>query len=201
MELPHLKSNHLNISHNFQLAVGIIICQLVLDLSSGDHCIDTSQQSHFLMDLLSDIVISSIIKYSILTEVRLSFILNNFVRLSGEPIIPELYSGNLTISSISRTSVKNTRTSLQRFQRSPAGKSHYIPLPRGFNPYKLIAPKPGSETRHLPPFTDQLWSSQFTLVHPPTQNMSRQQPSTSNQQRSASSSRPSTKNEDELWTN
>lgn len=111
---------------------------------------------------------TNIIKYCILVEVRLSYILNNFVLRCGNPIIPDVYCGLVDINYVNRTSVKNIRTSLQSFRQRRRGKSQYSPLPRGFNPYSYIRPgTPGSEIWHiLPPFTEQHWESQFAIPQP-----------------------------------
>jgi len=101
----------------------------------------------------------NLIKYSVLVDgVSLSLLSNNFVTKYNQPIFPP----GVLVSHIIRHYACNIRRSLRSHQRSSTGRSSYQPLPPDYNPYSYIRAKRGSEHIILPPFTNQIWKSQFS---------------------------------------
>ena len=117
----------------------------------------------------------NLIKYAILAlppGTSTAFIYTNFDTRSGPSLLPRT-KAEVYIRTINNVVARNIRKSLQSFQQRSFSKSTYTPLPRDYSPYDYIRPKFGSEHYLLPPFTYDIWASQFpqpTTEMPTTKN-------------------------------
>jgi hypothetical protein len=107
----------------------------------------------------------NLIKYAILAlppGKSTTYIYTNFETRSGPSLLPRTNDDSEAyIREINNVVARNIRKSLQSYQRHSFSKSKYTPLPRDYSPYDYIRPKFGSEHYLLPPFTFDIWISQF----------------------------------------
>jgi hypothetical protein len=105
----------------------------------------------------------NLIKYAILAlppGKSTTYIYTNFETRSGLSLLP-CTNDKAYIREINNVVARNITKSLQSFQQHSFSKSTYTPLPRDYSPYDYIRPKFGSEHYLLPPFTFDIWVSQF----------------------------------------
>jgi hypothetical protein len=105
----------------------------------------------------------NLIKYAILAlppGKSTTYIYTNFETRSGSSLLPRT-NDEAYIRDINNIVARNIKKSLKSFQRHSFSKSTYTPLPRDYSPYDYVRPRFGSEHYLLPPFTFDIWISQF----------------------------------------